>query len=189
VRPGMKRTVLAGIALAAASGLAFPMSASAVGTAGTATITGGTLSMTSPATLAFGSQALDGSAHVLSATQAMDVKDQTGSAAGWNITVTSTTFASGGNSLPVGAATDFSAPTGACDSAGACTLAVNSGVTYPLVVPDAASAPTAVKMQSVTAGTGLVDQTWTHTMKLAIPANARAGAYTSTWTYSIVSAP
>ena len=29
-------------------------------------------------------------------------------------------------------------------------------------------------------------QTWTHTMELAIPANAHAGAYTSTWTYSLV---
>lgn len=188
MRPGMKRTLLGGIALAAVSVLAVPMSATAA-TNGTATITGGTLTMTSPATLAFGTQVLDGSPHTLSATQALDVVDLTGSGAGWNITLTSTTFAAGGNSLAVGAATDFSAPTGLCDVSLACTLATNGISSYPITVPDAATAPTAVKIQNATAGTGLVGQTWTHTMKLAIPANARAGAYTSTWTYSIVNAP
>ena len=189
MRPGLKRTVLGGIALAAVSVLAVPMSATAAGTAGTATITGGTLTMTSPPTVAFGSQALDGTAHVLTATQAVDVVDLTGSGAGWNVTLTSTTFVSGGNSFAVGAVTDNNAPAGACDVPSACTLATNGISSYPLVVPDAATAPTAIKIQSATVGTGLVGQTWTHTMKLSIPANARAGAYTSTWTYSIVSAP
>jgi hypothetical protein len=184
----MKKAVLGGIVLAAVSVLAMPTAAFAV-TNGTATLTGGTLTMTAPATLAFGTATLAGAAQTLSAPQALDIVDLTGSGAGWNVTLTSTTFISGTNPLPVGSATDFSAPVTVCDSAGACTLATNGISSYPLVVPDAAAAPTAIKIQSATVGTGLVGQTSTHTMKLAIPANARAGAYLSTWTYSIVSAP
>ena len=44
-------------------------------------------------------------------------------------------------------------------------------------------------MYSAAAGTGLGDQTITPTWTLAIPSKAVAGAYTSTWTMSIVSGP
>jgi hypothetical protein len=185
----LKKSVLGGIALAAVSVLAMSTEAVAAGVAGTATITGGTLTMNAPSTLAFGSASLASGAQTMSATQGLDVVDLTGSGAGWNVTLTSTTFTSGANLLPVASATDFSTPTGACDSVGACTIATNSISGYPLVVPAAGSAPTAIKIQNAALNTGLVGQTWTHTMHLAIPANARAGTYTSTWTYSIVSAP
>jgi hypothetical protein len=90
--------------------------------------------------------------------------------------------------LAVTAASDISA-TGVCDAAGTCTLADNSVVSYPVVVPAATVAPTAVKIQSASVNFGLAGQTWTHTMNLAVPANTTAGTFLSTWTYSLVSAP
>jgi hypothetical protein len=56
-------------------------------------------------------------------------------------------------------------------------------------VPAAATAPSAIEIQTAAANSGLAGQTWTHTMSLAVPAVARAGTYSSTWTYSLVSGP
>ena len=69
-----------------------------------------------------------------------------------------------------------------------CTLATNS-VTYPYVLPAASTAPTATKMYSAAANTGLGNQTVTPTWRLSVPASTFAGAYTSTWTISLVSGP
>jgi len=86
-------------------------------------------------------------------------------------------------------ATTDTAAVGACDASVTCVLGNNAGTTYPLTVPAAPTAPTAIKIQSALAGTGLAGQTWTHSMALAVPASARAGSYASTWTYSLVSGP
>jgi hypothetical protein len=188
----VKKTVLGGIALAAVTVLAFPAAAFAApgDVPGTAALTGGTMSLVTPATLAF-TATLNGADQTVSQPQALDVLDNTASAAGWNITLTSTQFAAaGGLALPNTAASDASAPTGACDvAAPTCTLASLSGVSYPVAIPADVAAPTAVKIQSAAAGSGMLAQTWTHTMQLAIPAAARAGNYSSTWTYSVVSGP
>jgi hypothetical protein len=52
-------------------------------------------------------------------------------------------------------------------------------------------APTATKLFTASANTGIGNQTFTPTWTLAIPANAVASgtAYTSTWTLSLVSGP
>lgn len=184
----VKKSVLGGIALAAVTVLALPGTAFA-DVSGSANIQGGSLTLAPPASVNFGTTVLDGTAHAPTATQALDVTDNTGSAAGWNITLTSTTFTSSAGSLPTGAVSDLNAPTGACDATISCVLADVSGISYPLNVPDAVAAPTAVKIQTAAASSGMLAQTWTHTMQLAIPATARAGAYTSTWTYSVVSGP
>jgi hypothetical protein len=155
---------------------------------GTTTLTAGTLLMTLPSTLTF-TGTLTGADQVLSATQAIDVLDNTGSGAGWNITLTSTTFTSGTNTLATTAATDFAAPSSACDASVTCVLGANTTASYPVTVPAAVAAPAAIKIQAATVGTGLGGQTWTHTMHLAVLASAHAGIYTSTWTYSLVSAP
>lgn len=193
MRSGVKRTVFGGAALAVGALLAFPAAANAANTVpGTATLSAGTLTMTTPVALGF-TATLNGTNQVLAATQAIDVLDQTGSGAGWNITLTSTQFTTGGGSplvLALTSATDTALSAGACDATVTCTLATGSTVTYPFVVPAAAvTAPTAVKIQNAAVNSGLAGQTFTHTMNLAIPANTMAGVYTSTWTYSLVSAP
>jgi len=143
--------------------------------------------MVAPTVVGFAAT-LNGSAQVVSSPQAIDLLDKTGSGLGWNITLTSTTFTSGGNLMSNTATTDTAA-VGVCDSTIICALGTNTGVTYPLVVPAAVTAPTAIKIQTAAAGTGLAGQTWTHTMALAIPASARSGTYTSTWTYTLASGP
>jgi hypothetical protein len=195
VRSGAKRTVIGGAVLAAVTLLALPATAMAApgDVPGTATLTAGGLTLATPTALTF-TGTLDGTNKTLSTTQALDVLDQTGSGAGWNVTLSTTQFTTADATpklLSTTAASDLSAPTGACDATVICTLASGSTVTYPIVLTAGTTAvpAVAVKIQNAAINTGLAGQTWTHTMNLAIPANTRVGAYTSTWTYSLVSAP
>jgi hypothetical protein len=142
--------------------------------------------MTAPASVAFAAT-LTGANQSVPASQALDVIDSTGTGAGWNVTLTSTTFTNGALTLPDNNVTDTAA-VGACDASVTCTLATNA-VSYPATVPSATTAPTAVKIVSAAVNTGVGAQTWTHSMAMALPASVRAGTYTSTWTYSLVSAP
>jgi hypothetical protein len=164
---------------------------SAGATAATATLTSGSLAfVTPPAAVAFPSTALNGSNQSINApAQAFDVGDATGSAAGWNITATSTTFTTGTLTLPTTATTLPAPAAPTCDGVGTCTLATPATITYPYSLPAATAAPAATKMYSATAGTGIGNQTLNALWALAIPSSSRAGAYTSTWTLSLVSAP
>ena len=110
-------------------------------------------------------------------------------AAGWNETVTSTTFTTGTHSLSTSASTITSAPTVACNTSYAnCTAATNS-VTYPVTVPAGSSPPTAVKFVNAASGTGAGQFTVTPTISVSVPQNSFAGTYTSTLTIAIVSGP
>ena len=183
--------VLAGLAAAATPVLlAAPAGASTSGSAtASAAITAGSLGFVStPSTVSF-SDTLNGTNQSVSASQAFDVGDATGSGAGWNITATSTTFtATGGKTLPATAVTVASAPTVSCDGSNTCSTATNA-ITYPYVLPAASTAPTATKLWNAAAASGMGNQTVSSTFTLAIPANTYAGSYSSTWTYSLVSAP
>ncbi|MHB1783346.1 MAG: WxL domain-containing protein [Acidimicrobiales bacterium] len=196
------RRRLAAIALGAAvlSPLAFVgvANASAVTTetpTASATVTGGTLSFVStPSNVTFPAVVLDGTDQTTSATEPLDIGDNTGSLAGWNITATSTLFsATVGSStytLPSSALSIQSAPTVAADTGSTATLAVEtSAIAYPVAIPAGATAPTAVKIFNANTGTGMGDQTVTPNFTLAIPSSATAGAYSSTLTFSLVSAP
>jgi len=155
------------------------------------TLTAGSLAFANaPANVTFPATPLNGSNNSVTAPQAFDIADATGSGAGWNITATSTTFTSGTHTLPTGATTIASSP-GAptCDTNVTCTVGGSTTVSYPYSLPAATTAPLATKMFNAPAGTGMGDQTVTPTWTLAIPANAYAGNYTSTWTLSLVSGP
>ncbi len=157
-------------------------------TSGTATITGGTLTLTPPAIVTF-TATLNGADQDVTALQALDVWDDTGSGAGWNITATSTTFTSGSHTLSTAAVTLPSSPTVGLDAgAGTGTPAVTN-ISFPYALPAAATAPTATPLFNATAGSGMGHQTATATMHLAVPRTTFAGVYTSTWRYSLVSAP
>jgi len=160
----------------------------AVAATATATVTGGTLGWASaPANTGF-TVNLTGRDLVSTATQTFDVSDATGSGTGWNISATSTTFTSGSHSLAPTSVTVQAVPTVACDSGASCTTGTN-GISYPYTLPAAATAPPATKIYSSAANTGLGNQTVTLVFSLAIPANTFAGGYSSTWTYSLASAP
>jgi hypothetical protein len=131
---------------------------------------------------------LNGKDSTQSTTLALDVGDGT-LAAGWNISLTSTTFSTGGGSahtLSTSATTVASAPTNKCDTT--CTLAANS-VSYPYTVPAGSTAPTATKLFDAAAASAIGNQTVTPTFKLSIPANTYAGTYTSTWTFTLATGP
>ena len=190
MRSGAKTIVGGALGLAMVGLLAAPGAALAANTSGTAVFTLGTLSMVTPATVAF-TGVLTGVDQVVSTTQNLDIVDATGSGAGWNVTLTSTQFATATvpvKTLPVGAVTDTAA-VGACDALVTCTVGDDSLVTYPVAIPAATVAPTAIKIQTAALNTGLGGQTWTHSMSLALAGNTKVGSYTSTWTYSLVSAP
>jgi hypothetical protein len=192
------RRIAAGLALSAgiASPLAFAgaANASAITTASptaNASIVAGTLSFVSaPGDITFPTLVLTGTNQTTTATLPIDVGDNTGSGAGWNVTATSTQFTNGTNTLPDGSVTVNSAPSAVCDTGSGCTPAVeSSAITYPYTLPEGATAPTATKIFDAKAGTGMGDQTFTPTFTLAVPAGSYSGTYTSTVTFSLVSAP
>jgi hypothetical protein len=142
------------------------------------------------------------------------VDDATGTASGWDVTVSATTFT---NQLGTGALpdtgtfstngdptaptpTNTTAPDDVCTSGtGDCTLPDNVGVTYPVAITTAATAPTAFTIYDAGAGTGIGSVTigsygtvtaahpvgwWIH-----VPSATLTGRYTSTVTISVSSGP
>lgn len=114
-----------------------------------------------------------------------------GNGAGWNLTITSTTFTSGSHTLLTTASTINAAPTIACNSG--CTANPNNSVSYPVTVPAGSSFPSAVKFFNAAVGTGTNTGSGsfaiTPTITIAIPANTFVGTYTSTVKVAIVSGP
>jgi WxL domain surface cell wall-binding len=155
----------------------------------TGTLSAGTLSESTSATPSF-SVTLNGSDQTASYTLPITLIDSRGSGAGWNLTVTSTQFSTGGGS-PKTLPTDASNITGvsaACNSGGSCTNPTNS-VTYPLGLPAGATPPTAVKFINAATNTGMGKFTITPTVQVTVLGNAFAGTYTSTITLAVVSGP
>jgi hypothetical protein len=163
----------------------------ATATSVTGTVGAGTLAfVTTPGNVSF-SLTLSGVDQSATTSLPIDVGDSTGSGVGWNVTATSTTFTTGGGSphlLSTTATRIQTAPTATCDVGATCVLATN-GVSYPYSLPAGTTAPTATKVFTATAGSGLGDQTLTATFTISIPANTYSGSYTSTWTFSLVSGP
>lgn len=156
------------------------------------TLTAGSLGFAStPGAVTFPATTLNGQDKSVTVAQPLDIADATGSGAGWNITATSTLFkTSGGNALPAGATTVGTAPAApTCDTNVTCTVGGATTVAFPYTLPSAATAPVATKLYNAPANTGMGDQTVSPTWTLAIPGNAYAGNYTSTWTLSLVSGP
>ena len=179
----------AGLICTTALLVAFPGVAQGATATTTGTVSAGSLSLTTSATPSF-SATLDGTNQTPTYTVPSTAEDSRGSGAGWNLTVTSTQFSTGGMT-PKTLSTSASSVTGVtntCASGTTCTAATN-GITYPLTVPAAASPPAAVKYYNAAADTGMGEFTNTPTVSVAVPANAYAGTYTSTLTLSAVSGP
>ena len=174
------RTMLPAAALTIGSLLLAAAPAGA--TTASETVTAGSLGFASnPGNVTFPPTALNGTNKTVTAPQAFDIADATGSGAGWKITATSTLFTAGSYTLPAGSTTITSAPNApTCDTNVTCTPGGTTTVSYPYTLPAAATAPTATRLYNAPAGTGMGDQTVTPTWTLAIPANAYAGNYTST---------
>jgi hypothetical protein len=154
----------------------------------TGTVAGGALSLATTASPAFSAN-LAGGDSTPTYTLPLTATDTTGTGAGWNLTITSTQFTTGGatpHTLAANAST-ISGVTSTCAS-GTCTNPTNA-VTYPVGVPAAATAPTAVKFFNAAASSGMGSFTVTPTVGVFVPSTTFAGSYSSTLTLSIVSGP
>jgi hypothetical protein len=153
----------------------------------TATVNAGALSGSSSATPSV-SVTLNGTDQTPTYTAPLAANDETGSGSGWNLTISSTQFSTGGGS-PKTLSTSASAINSinsACTQ-GTCTSTTNS-VGYPVLIP-AGSSPTPVKFFNASANTGMGDFTITPTVAVSVPANAFAGTYSSTLTIAVASGP
>jgi hypothetical protein len=176
-------------ALAAAALLAaLPAAAHAAAVTATGTVTGTALSATSSATPSFTAN-LDSGDVTATYTIPLTVQDTRGTGAGWNLTITSTTFSTGG-ATPNLLSTNASSLTGVTSvcASGTCTSPINAQ-TYPVGVPAAGTAPAAVKFFNTTANNGMGKFTITPTIAVTVAQNSFAGSYTSTVTASIVTGP
>ena len=148
--------------------------------AGTLSETSGVLTWTTPVT------ALTGAAQDAVYTFPITVDDATGSALGWNLTITSTTFTGASHALAAGASTISGVAI--TPGTGTAPLASTvSPVTYVMGLPGASA--TAVRFFSAQANSGMGSSTITPTVHIAIPADAFADTYVSTITVASVSAP
>jgi hypothetical protein len=177
---------------------------------GTATLGTGTLGLTTPASLSW-STTLTGVAQQLVDSSTSDtqltVNDATGSASGWNVTVSATTFTSPvstlsdtGTLVATGSTSSESsttAPSGTCTNAGDCTPPAGNTVTYPLAITTAPTSPAPVTLYSAATGSGigsvLIGDNGTGLNPLGwwinVPGSTVAGTYTSTFTFNIASGP
>jgi len=113
------------------------------------------------------------------------------SALGWNVTVTSTQFATGATpvrTLPT-TASSVTGVTAVCTTGQICTALPQNAVIYPVAVPAGNSAPTPVKLYSDQSNTGIGTFDLSATITVTVPANAYAGTYTSTITLAYVIGP
>jgi hypothetical protein len=154
----------------------------------TGTATAGSLNVLVPSTYSFGGT-VGGTALF---NMLFSASDLTGSGNGWNLTITSTPFATSGNThiLPTTAST-ITGVTATCTTAGSCSNPTLSSynVTTPVAIPAAVTAPTAVKFFNTNSSTGMGVYTLTPAVSVAIPTGALIGSYTSTFTITISSGP
>ena len=178
----------AGALLATTCLAAIPASASAATATVTGTLSGSTLSLSTSAAPSI-SDNLDAGDQTQTFTVPMTAQDTRGTGAGWNLTITSTQYTTGGGSPSTLAtnASSLTAVTATCTS-GTCVNPTNS-ITYPVAVPAAATAPTAVKFFNAGAASGLGKFTVTPTIGVFVPQSSMAGTYTSTITLAILSGP
>jgi hypothetical protein len=176
---------------------------------GTLTFSAGPLSLLSPTALTWAVTGNGFNQRLVDATtadQAYTVYDATGSGAGWNVTVSATTFTSTtpaatladtgtfSTNGSIASATVTTAPTATCSTGATCTLPTDTTV-YPVAITTAATTPTPFKIYDAAATTGLgsiviglpgaAPVGWW----VAVPANVVPGTYTSTITLEVVSAP
>ncbi|MDQ2903839.1 MAG: WxL domain-containing protein [Chloroflexota bacterium] len=156
----------------------------------TATITGGSLTESTTATPA-PSATLAGIDQAVTYDIPITLTDLTGTGTGWNLTITSTQFTTGGGTphLLATSASHITGVTSAHVGTDGYTDPSNLITYAPLLVPAAATAPTAVKFFNADVNTGRGTFTVTPTVSIALPANTFAGSYTSTVTLAVVSGP
>jgi hypothetical protein len=182
-----------GLAVATTAALAMVVTGSALADADvtvTGNINAGALAFTSSAAPSF-SVNLDGSDQSPTYNIPSVAEDSRGSGDGWNVTITSTRFETGGtpNRTLSNSASWATAVSVSCLSGQTCTDPSNS-ISYPLAIPAGATPPTAVKLYNAAVDTGRGEfDPFSPTIQVGVPANTYAGTYTSIVSLAIVSGP
>jgi hypothetical protein len=182
-----KRSLLLASLLGAA-GLYLPASSLAATATVTGTLTGSKLTVSTTAAPTFTAN-LDNGDSTPTYGLPLTVQDTRGTGAGWNLTVTSTQFSTGG-ATPSTLATNSSSMSAVAVTPGAGTNTnPTNTITYPVGVPAGSPLPAAVKFFNAAATTGMGLFTVTPTVGVFVPQNSIAGTYTSNVTVAIVSGP
>lgn len=106
---------------------------------------------------------------------------------GWNVTMTSTPFQAASGSRLTANATSLVSSGSTC-AVGPCTDPVST-VGRPVAIPAGSPPPAAVKAFNAAQSSGMGVFDLTGNLQTTVPANADAGAYTSTMTVSLVRGP
>jgi hypothetical protein len=176
--------------------------------AGTATVTGGSLGVTAPATQTWGTT-LNGVDQQLvdTADASFTVQDVTGSGGGWTVTATATQFTGAGadgNTLPAtgtmvynGSGTSETigaTPGSACAPSTTCVLPTTSGLTLPAAVDQDGTTP--VNLYDADANTGMgtiligaVSAGAPAAWWVNVPSGATADTYSSVITLAVATGP
>lgn len=170
-----------------------------------ADVTGGALSITAPPLLTFAVTLNGGNeSTVQSERQAVSVNDDTGTGAGWHVTVISTALETSATTPVVvpsswtvtlngstSSATATTAPAVFNNGGGTNTAPSGNTATYPLTIPGVhgASSPTPAVVYTAAAGSGMGNFDINADFWQNIPADALAGGYRSTLTWSVVAGP
>ena len=148
----------------------------------TATVTGGSLAITNPLAADFEARSITGVAQTTTAAlDAFSVSDLRGSGAGWHVLAQASPFTSGANVLAAGS---LSTPALTVTANG--TDSADPTMTGGSYVLDG----TALQIASAALNDGMGKYDFSaSTLSLALPADVFAGAYASTVTISVVTAP
>lgn len=173
------------LVLTAAPAAATNTSLTVDGSGGTTTCptsTGLGMSWTTPS-FALGTITLNGSNQTATVSDTLEVDDNTGCGAGWNVSATGTELFNGTNYIA--SAPSFPAPGWSCtNGVGTCTLpGGGTAIGYPYNMPVGVTAPAATELVSDGAAAGMGNQQTTEVISLVVPGSAYTGIYASTWTF------
>ncbi|HWB23241.1 MAG TPA: WxL domain-containing protein [Gaiellaceae bacterium] len=149
---------------------------------------GGALSLAHESAAAF-ETTLDGTDRTVSYTIPLTVTDnRPGQGAGWNLTITSTTFVDADGAALATGASRITSSTASCPGHAKCRLPRNT-VSYPLGVPAGTTPPAAVKFFNARAKSGTGTVVVAPQIAVTVPGNSFAGTYESTVVIAINSGP
>jgi hypothetical protein len=180
-------SILIGVIAVALVAVSAAFAGSVTATATVAAGNSGNLALSLPSNPTI-SNTLDGSDQTATYTLPLSLNDVRGSGAGWNLTITSTTFSTGTHTFPTNAST-ITGVAASCNSGSTCTVPSNDVSNGSLAVPAGSTSPSAVKFENAGTKSGLGEINLTATVAVAIPANVFAGTYTSTVTVAIAAGP
>jgi hypothetical protein len=150
----------------------------------TATVTGGSLSITNPLAADFAGRSITGADQTTTAGLAVfSVSDLTGSGAGWNVTAQASNFNGVTHNLAAGSLS-MSQPTVASPG----TTSPDPTITTGPYVIDSVDGAVSFASAALDEGMGTYNFSAT-TLTLALPADVYADAYASTVTIDVVTAP